>query len=239
MFIESKYRQTAVFGIISKEAKKFDHCELFKEKLWKYAVLKSIKIWWGTPIRNGILGKEKTLLRIQCQYKNIMTGEIKDSNQHNSSSLSNDADNKEIVLEKGDYFNHFHIGFDTYISYIKITTKNKKEIEFGEQKPNEIKTLSLNYEKEPNMLQCFIGYYNDNKITALGCKYIKKRDYIFLHLMDILRIRHIFKTNAQEKQKWINLISSEAEKYNIQFKTIVKLCILPDTQFFTIIKYFA
>ena len=59
MFIESKYRQTPVFGIVPKEGKKFAHKELFKEELWKYAVLKSIKVWWGTPIRNGTPGKEK------------------------------------------------------------------------------------------------------------------------------------------------------------------------------------
>ena len=238
MFIESKYRQTPVFGIVPKEGKKFVHKELFKEELWKYAVLKSIKVWWGTPIRNGTLGKEKTLLRIHCRYQNIMTGEIKDSSQHNSSSLSNDADCKEIVLEQGDYFNHFYIGFDNFISYIKFTTKDKKVIEFG-QANKDVKTVKLNNEKEPNMLQCFIGYYYDNKITALGCNYIRKKDYIFLHLMDIFRIRHIFKTNEEEKKKWVNSITSVPNQYDIYIKTIVKLCSLPDTQFYTIIKYFA
>ena len=33
MFIESKYRQTPVYGIITKEGKKFDHCELFKGEI--------------------------------------------------------------------------------------------------------------------------------------------------------------------------------------------------------------
>ena len=238
MIIESKYRRTPIFGIITREGKKFNHCELFKDELWKYAVLKSIKVCWGTPIRNGTIGKEKTLLRIQCRYKNIMTGEVKDSNQYNSGSLSNDADYQEIVLEQNDYFNQFHIGFDTFISYIKFTTKDKKKIEFGQ--PNkDVKTIKLNNEKEPNMVQCFIGYYNDNKITALGCNYIRKKDYIFLHLMDIFRIRHIFKKNEEEKNKWVNSINSVPKQYDIYTKTIVKLCSLPDAQFYTIIKYFA
>ena len=167
-----------------------------------------------------------------------MTGEIKDSNQHNSGSLSNDTDCKEIILEQGDYFNRFHIGFDNFISYIKFTTKDKKEIEFGQLDKN-VKKEKLNIEKDPNMLQCFIGNYNDNKITALGCKYIKKKDYIFLHLMDIFRIRHIFKTNEQEKQKWLNSIVSTPDRYDKYIKALVKLCSLPDTQFYTIIKYFA
>jgi len=238
MIIESKYRTTPIFGIIGKEAKKFVHSELFKGELWKYAVLKSIKIWWGTPMRNGTLGKEKTLIRIQCKYKNIMTGEIKDSSPHNSGSLSNDADCQEIILEQGDYFNQFHIGFDTYISYIKFTTKDKKVIEFGNP-DKDVKTIKLNNEKEPNMIQCFTGYYYDNKVTALGCKYIRKKDYIFIHLMDIFRIRHVFKTNEEEKKKWVNLINSNPKNYDIHTKTIVKLCSLPDTQFYTIIKYFA
>ena len=42
MIIESKYNMTPIYGIISKDKKRFSDCDLFKGELWKYAVPKKI-----------------------------------------------------------------------------------------------------------------------------------------------------------------------------------------------------
>ena len=236
MIIESKYRSTPLYGIISIDKKKFNDCDLFKGDMWKYAVLKKIQIWWGTPLKNENLPKMKTLIGIKCSYKNIMTGEEKVI-AHCGNISGNDIDVKEISVEKGDYFNQFHIGFDTNISYIKFSTKDNKQIEYGERIDGEYKTINLNYETEPNMVQCLIGYYNENRISALGCKYIKKKYYIFLNLMDIFRLRHLFKYNEEIKKKWSD--KNQLDKCNLIIKALAKLCLLPDAQFYSIIKYFA
>ena len=82
MFIEKKYNVTPMYGVIKlKERTRFNDCELFKEELWKYAILKKIKLWWGSPQQKEI-SKTKTLLGIQCLYKNIITGEEKLSLVH-------------------------------------------------------------------------------------------------------------------------------------------------------------
>ena len=237
MIIESKYCTTPIYGIISKDAKKFNDCDLFKGELWKYAVLKKIKIWWGTPKKEENIPSIKTLIGIQCKYKNIMTGEEIESEVHCGKIESNDIAVQEISLKENDYFNQFHIGFDNFISYIKIMTKNEEVIEFGKPIKEEIKKVKLNMEKEPNMVQCFVGYYNENRVTALGCKYIKKKDFIFLNLMDILRLRHFFKNNENEKAKWEN--NNLLDQHKLFIKAVAKLCLLPDGLFNIILTYLA
>ena len=235
MKLLSKFNTTPIYGIISKDKKRFSDCDLFKADLWKYAVLTKIKIWWGSPQKSENNIKNKTLLGIQCKYKNIMTGEEKESESHCGILDSNDIEQKEININENDYFNHFYIGFDTFISYIKFTTKNKEVIEFGE-KSNE-KKVTINMVHDDQMVQCFIGYYNDYGITALGCKFIKRKDYIFLHIMDILRLRHFFKINQNEKEKWLD--NNRINQCNLYIKTIAKVCLLPESQFYSIIKYCA
>jgi hypothetical protein len=235
MIIESKYQKTPIFGIIAIDSKRFNDCDLFKGELWKYAVLKKIKVWWGTPKKIKNMPKMKTLLGIQCKYKNIMTGEEIESEAHCGNIGSNDIIVQEINLKQGDYFNHFQIGFDTAISFIKFTTKNDEKIEFGEPIKDEIKKVKVNMGNEPNMVQCFIGYYNENCVNALGCKFIKKKDYIFLNIMDILRLRHFFKVNKKEREKWLD--NNKLNNCSLFIKTIAKLCLLPEIQFNSVIKF--
>ena len=231
--IEEKYNSTPMYGVIlAKDKLRFNDCDLFKGDSWKYAVLKKIKLWWGSPQKKEI-AKNKTLLGIQCKYKNIITGEEKKSLIHSGQLLSSDLIEKELELKQGEYFNKFYIGFDYEISYIKFETNLNSILEFGKIINNEMKTVKLNNDK--NMIQCFIGYFNKNRILALQCKYISIKNYNFINLMDILRLRHFFKMNEKEKEKWKN--KSLLNKYNIYIKSVAKLCTLPDNHFFSVIKY--
>ena len=233
MFIEKKYKTTPMFGIIQlKERIRFNDCDLFKEELWKYAVLKNIKLWWGSPQQKEI-SKTKTLLGIQCVYKNIITGEEKNSLIHSGKLSSSDITVKEIVLKTGEFFTKFNIAFDSEISYIKFETNLNSIIEFGDKGNKDMKTVKLN--QGINMVQCFIGYYNKNRILALQCKYISRKDFIIINIMDILRLRHHFNTNGKEKEKWSN--KNLLNKLNPGIKIIAKLCLLPDNHFFCVIKY--
>jgi len=54
------------------------------------------------------------------KYKNIITGEEKESLIHSGQLLSSDIIEKNIELKAGEYFNKFYIGFDYEISYIKF-----------------------------------------------------------------------------------------------------------------------
>ena len=192
--IEEKYNETPMFGVIlAKNKMKFNDCELFKANTWIYYVLKKIRIWWGSPNKKE-LAKSTTLLGIQCKYKNIITGEEKNSLVHSGQLSSSDIIEKNIELKSGEYFNKFHIGFDYEISYIKFETNLNSILEFGNKKNSEMKTVKLNNDK--NMIQCFIGYYNKERITSLKCKYISLKDFNFINMIDIFRLRHFFKANV-------------------------------------------
>ena len=233
MFIEKKYKTTPMFGIIQlKERIRFNDCDLFKEEMWKYAVLKKLKLWWGSPQQKEI-SKTKTLLGIQCVYKNIITGEEINSLIHSGKLSSSDIIVKEIILKTGEFFTKFYIAFDSEISYIKFETNLNSIIELGDKGNKDMKTVKLN--QGINMVQCFIGYYNKNRILALQCKYISRKDFIIINIMDILRLRHYFNKNEKEKEKWSN--KNLLNKLNPSIKIIAKLCLLPDNHFFCVIKY--
>ena len=233
MFIEKKYKTTPMFGVIQlKERIRFNDCDLFKEEMWKYAVLKNLKLWWGSPQQKEI-SKTKTLLGIQCVYKNIITGEEINSLIHSGKLSSSDIIVKEIILKTGEFFTKFYIAFDSEISYIKFETNLNSIIEFGDKGNKDMKTVKLN--QGINMVQCFIGYYNKNRILALQCKYISRKDFIIINIMDILRLRHYLNKNEKEKEKWSN--KNLLNKLNPGIKIIAKLCLLPDNHFFCIIKY--
>ena len=63
MFIEKKYNVTPMYGVIKlKERTRFNDCELFKEELWKYAILKKNKIMVGlSPTKRNI--KNENIIR--------------------------------------------------------------------------------------------------------------------------------------------------------------------------------
>ena len=55
--------------------------------------------------------------------------------------------------------------------------------------------------------------------------------------MDILRLRHFFNANENEKEKWKD--NNKLNQYNLYIKAVAKLCLLFEALFCCIIKYFA
>ena len=53
--------------------------------------------------------------------------------------------------------------------------------------------------------------------------------------MNILRLRHFFNTNKEEKNKWMD--NNNLKNLELTTRTIAKICLLPNSQFFGIIKY--
>ena len=89
--------------------------------------------------------------------------------------------------------------------------------------------MDINLEKEPHMIHSFFGYFNTYGLRALGFKYISKKNFILINLMGILRLRHIFLINDEEKNKWTN--PEELNKLSLKMKAVAKLCLLPDKTF--------
>ena len=241
--MDEKFKTTSALGIIPLDKKKFNHCKLFKEQLWKNEILKKVKLWWGTPenkdnnneektlLKNKNINEEKTLLGIQCTYKNILTGKETITDLCCGKLISNDIIVEELSVKDEDYFKNFKLGFNlSNITYIEFITKKGHSIKFGNDIP---KTIDLN--KEDNVIQSFFGFYNDSCITALGCKYINRKYFILITLMNILRLRHFFNTNKEEKNKWMD--NNNLKNLELITRAIAKICLLPNSQFFGIIKY--
>ena len=237
---EKKYEKTPLFGYIPKNRIYFDDKDIFGDEQWKNVILKKIKIWYGTcGVKKGEeIPKHKIPLGIQCTYQNTATGEIKTSEQHCGELTSDDIEIKELELGLNDYFTNFHIGFDTFdsfITHLKFTTKKGKFIEFGEIKKEFEKTVILNERKEPQTLSLFSGYINNCGLTALGVVYISKKNFILVNFLGIFRLRHMMKKNEEEKIKWTN----EEKLKNLPegMRVVARLCNLPDSLFINVLKF--
>jgi len=233
--LKDKYNSTPVYGFIPRDKTRFCDADLFGDDLWKYATLRKIKVWYGSPKSGDENVKDKVVLGIQAVYQDIVSGNKTTTEQHCGDLGKDDIESKELELKENDFFAKFNIDFDTAITHLKFTTRNGEILEVGNEKEETKRTVLLNEEKEPQMVQSFTGYFNTYGLRALGCKYISKKDYILINLMGVLRLRHVFKINEKEKKKWTE--DEELNKLPMEMKAIAKLCALPDAPFAEVMKF--
>ena len=213
--MKDRFKQTPCFGLIPYEKTQFRDSDLFENEMWTYELLTKIKLWYGTPKSGDSDLKTKIVLGIQCTYKNTLTG-------------------KNTVTEPH-CFNKFYIDADMAVYHVKLMTKNGELIEVGTETEDK-KIVLLNSEKEPQIIQSFFGYYNTYGIRSLGCEYISKKNFILISLMGIFRLRHLFRINEEQKNKWEN--PEELKKLNEKMQAIARLCLLPDKTFFNVIQFY-
>ena len=201
---KDKYLPTPCYGLIPSEKIQFKDCDLFDMESWIYEVLTKIKLWYGTPKSGDSNLKEKILLGIQCVFTDTLTGKKTSTEPHCGEIAKDDIVIKELEIKQNDYINKFYINADMAVTYLKLVTKNGEVIEVGEENDENKKTVELNFNKEIIIVKNFFGYYNNYGIRSLGCLYITKKDKILMTLLGILRLRHLLKTNEEEKNKWEN-----------------------------------
>ena len=234
--LKEKYENTPVYGFIPKDKTRFCDKDLFGDDLWKYVTLRKIKLWYGTPKPGDENVKDKCVLGIQCVYQDIVTGAKTTTEQHCGEINADDVEIKELELKEGDFFTKFYIDFETAITHLKFITKNEQVIEVGKEKEDTKKTVEFNEIKD-TMIHSFVGVYNTYGLRGLGCKFISKKDFILINLMGILRLRHLFKINTKEREKWEN--PDELKKLSLEMRTVAKICFLPDAQFASVKKFCA
>ena len=231
--MENNFKTLINYGYVPKDKNNFYDKELFNGNSWSYSILKKIKIWYGTPKSQE---NEKAVLGIQASYLNLSTGKLIESENHCGDLSSSDVTTSELALDEGDYFSKFNICCDMSITYLKFTSIKGKVLEVGEMKAEFNKTISFNNnENNPVMLGVFSGCYNQSGLKSLGMKYIEKKKFFYLIFMGILRLRHLFKNNQDAKAKWID--KSQQKTLEYKYEVLCKMCLLPDNQFYKIIKY--
>ena len=99
--MKEKYKTTFTLGVVPMKRNKFNDCKLFKDKSYENQSLKKLKIWWGTEKTKNI----KTLLGIQCTYKDVQTGKETTSEPHCGEISSEDIIVKEITCTRQTYNN--------------------------------------------------------------------------------------------------------------------------------------
>jgi hypothetical protein len=233
--IAKRFKTTPCYGFVPKDNTMFRDSELFGTEMWKYQILKKVKLWYGTAKSGDDYVKNKIVLGIQSVYVDTMTGNKTTTEQHCGDLSKEDVETKELELKDNDYIKNVYLDFEGGVTHLKFVSKNGESIEVGVENDDTKKTIDINLEKTPHMLQTFFGYFNPYGLRALGFKYISKRDFILINLMGIFRLRHIFKINEEEKQKWDN--PEELNKLDLKMKAVAKLCLLPDKTFSSVLQF--
>ena len=135
-----------------------------REKIWKYVILKKIKLWYGTPKSGEENIKDKIVLGIQSVYQDIVTGIKTTTEQHCGDLSKDDIEVKELELKSNDYFNKFNIDFDNAITHLKFTTKDGEYIEVGVEKEETKKTVLFNNDKNSTL---FVSFKKSNLFTNI------------------------------------------------------------------------
>ena len=55
--------------------------------------------------------------------------------------------------------------------------------------------------------------------------------------MGVLRLRHLFKENEKERKKWED--PNEIKKLPYEMQAVAKLCLIPDAQFASVMRFCA
>lgn len=224
-----KSSNTRIYGVLLPERIKFDDSNLIEEHLRPATILQKIKIWFGTPKSSK---EGKSLLGFEATYLNFINGKIYQSCDRSYNLEGDDIETKELEVKKNDYITRFSLGVDNYITHIKLKTKNGKTLEFGMVEKEFEKSLGL--DNDNNIIQFLFGFQSQDGIRALGVKYISMKDFIFMRIFIFLRIRFMLKDDKNKKQykdeKFYNNLDNE-------MKYILRTCLLPDTQFFSVIKF--
>ena len=231
---ERSYEYTPSYGFIRKDYNRFNDKKLFKGKLYLFAILKKIKLWYGTPIQGDNNLEKKVILGIECKYS-ILGGQKITAKSHCGKLGSDDIEVKELELKENDFFNKFYICSDDIITYIKLESYQGKKIELGEYDEKLNRKVVFNEEKNPHVIQSFYGFYDDYGLRALGFQHIPKIKMLVLNLIILLRLRHQVKNDMKKKEYWSN--KKNLEQLDNGMKAIIKSVFLPDVPFSHIFKY--
>lgn len=212
------------YGGITQESKFWDDFEEMGEKeLLKLKIIK-IKIFLGK------YNEKDCISGINVTFKNIITGEIKNTGDHKGSDDFIDV--KEININGDEYLTDFHIRFTNdaeYISQLGYSTNKKNKILVGTEE-GEDKTLELNGGK--NIILGTFGC-TDNKLGATGIYYINKKEFIKKRCFGLIMLNHLIKTDEQFKKETQNNYNKLSDDYKYFWKTVN----LPDAAFSQVIKF--
>ena len=213
-------KKTIYYGnVIQPETKKFDDRIYFSSKNFFKYKLSKIKIFIGDK------KNKEVILGLQTFYTDKYGDEIE--NEENRDLNQKVVDTRILEIPKNDYITNFYLRTGKYeINQIKLVTKRGKELIAGiDEGEKRVETLN---DKNDNMVLYFFGGYR-KCLEALSVAYIpfniflKKTEGYFMLKK---------KMKDEEYKKRINF-----EQLSENDKILYKVCLLPDSCFYSILKF--
>jgi len=215
------------------ELKDLSNFNLIEEKYKIYTTINYIKLWYGNPPGNQSV---KSLLGLNVIYVNHYNGERKEIKYQGAPLEGLNFETKELTVNNDDFISKMNLGFDGngYITHLKFTTIKGEIIEFGEEGPNDLKSVEeMNLEK--NIILEIRGYISPQGIRCLGVSYINYKYFVFSRLINIFRMKFLLNTVPEHKKKF-----NEPEvinKLDENKKCFLNVCKMPSATFVKVIKY--
>lgn len=212
-------KYSSKYGFIHPSSKHFSDLDYFSRKIL-YNKITKIKIWTGKS------GVRKVVVGIEFTFKSLINGEEK-SLKHQA---TNPAENVyEFVLGEDEYIRQFHITIDTEVTAIGFTTsKGNTFLEGGDDGYNKIVRLN----EEDNCILGLIGCIQEDVISSCGVLYASRIDLFKCYFLEYFCIRYFIKNYEYYKAE------IEKKEFSDDFnKAILRVCKLPNKQFYKVIQY--
>ena len=212
------------YGGITYESKFWNDFEDIGEK--ELLKLKIVKI----KIFSGKYNEKECISGINVTFKNLFTGELKNTSDHRGSDDFIDV--KEINIQDGEFLTDFHIRFKNeadYISQLGYSTNKKHEILVGTEEGEDKIIISNGGD---NIIVGTFGSFN-KRLGTTGVLYVKKIYYINLFLFGFFMVRHLIKKEPEFKEK----IEKNLKEFEVSYQYLWRTLNLPDNIFYNIIKY--
>ena len=213
---------TGNYGNVFQDTKSFDDEEFFSEYLLNFKISR-IKIYHGKIDKNEIVTGIQIFYRDRLKGNTTTTGEFK---SEKGSDLY-----EELNLEVNENLVNFKIRTgDKGVDYLEFGTNKGKSIKCGGNTGEE-KITEFNDNKDKIILGIFGGY--SNCLNSLGVYYITKKDFVSLLYSGLFYLRYVLKKNNEFKNK----VLENKGKLNNEDYAILKVCLLPDAPFCSVIRY--
>ena len=214
---------TSNFGNIFPDSKSFDDENFFGENILNFKI-SQIKIFHGT-----IDGAE-LVTGIQIYYRDRIKGTITTTGEFKSEKTGELYE--ELILEPNENLVDFQIRTgDKGVNNLEFKTNKGRTIKCGGNGGEQKITEFSNSQEKYIILGIFGGY--SNCLNSFGVYFISKKNFIKILYGGLFNLRFILKKKNEVKKQ----ILENKDKLNLEFYTILKVCLLPDSAFCSVMRY--
>ena len=214
---------TGNYGNIFLDSKTFDDKDFFEDNIFNFKISK-IKIFHGKIDKNDIVTGIQIYYRNRIEGTIITTGEFK--------SEKNSDLYEEIVLDSNENLINFQIRIgEKGVNNLAFATNKRKIINCGGIE-GEKKITEFDNNFHDKIILGFFGSYS-NCLNSFGVYFIYKKDYIKIIYGSFFELKYLLK----QKKEFKNQVLENKGKLNLEYYIILKVCLLPDSAFCSVMKY--